>query len=252
MHSVHSEVTHLFGWLCPWHITHLTKILFSIPFLPLGAETAADSLGSAPDLCHWHVQHYRRVRYSNLEWDSPQDRIWLQPYWPWLPWSQLPRQCACWVGCSGHHRGECGSGKGLRVWEERGRALPWGWSYKYSSIPWIKLPPSSTVPALPSPPPATATTCLLTGPVSVHPAVCLEACSDQKSLVCSRGPQWHLVNRSKQTWRLFPAHLGQEPECPNEAWGYINLWTQSCCYVCSSDTCPHSSVGCNDVFMWGD
>lgn len=58
-----------------------------------GPEAADHGLGPTPHLHHRNVQHHRRVGHGGVERDSPQDRIWLQPDRPRLPWPQLPGQC---------------------------------------------------------------------------------------------------------------------------------------------------------------
>lgn len=57
-----------------------------------GPKAVDYGLGPTAHLHHWHIQHHRRVGHRGVERDPPQDRIRLQPDWPWLSWPQLPGQ----------------------------------------------------------------------------------------------------------------------------------------------------------------
>lgn len=74
-------------------------------FLHPGSEAAPGSMGPPAHFLCGHVQHHRGIRHGHLERGSPQDRVWLQPDRPWLPWPWPPRQCPGRAESSGHHRG---------------------------------------------------------------------------------------------------------------------------------------------------
>lgn len=88
-------------------------LIFLFIFLPPapssvspGPEAVDHGLGPTPNLHHRHIQHYRGVGHGCVERDSPQDRIWLQPDRPRLPWPQLLGQRLDGTVGSGGRRGQ--------------------------------------------------------------------------------------------------------------------------------------------------
>lgn len=82
-----------------------------------GLKAAHHGLGPPPHFHDWDIQHHRRVGHGRVERDSPQDRVWLQPDRPRLPWPKLLGQRLDWAVGPGCWRGQSEGLRGQPHWQ---------------------------------------------------------------------------------------------------------------------------------------